>query len=83
MKFTINVDCTPEEARIFFGLPDLKPMQDQILQQMQDQMSDNMKNMDPQEIMKAWMPGVQNITDFQKMMWDSMTNVYTGTDKKG
>ena len=83
MKFTINVDCTPEEARIFFGLPDLKPMQDQILQQMQDQMSDNMKNMDPQEIMKAWMPGVQNITDFQKMMWDSMTIAYTGTDKKG
>ena len=23
MKITINVDCTPEEARTFFGLPDL------------------------------------------------------------
>lgn len=24
MKITINVDCTPEEARSFFGLPDLR-----------------------------------------------------------
>jgi hypothetical protein len=25
MKFTIEVDCTAEEARHFFGLPDVKP----------------------------------------------------------
>ena len=28
MKFTIEIDCTPEEARHFFGLPEVKPMQD-------------------------------------------------------
>lgn len=33
MIITINVDCTPEEARAFLGLPDLKPMQD-VFQQM-------------------------------------------------
>lgn len=27
MKFTIEVDYTPEEARHFFGLPEVKPMQ--------------------------------------------------------
>ena len=27
MKITINVDCTPAEAREFFGLPDLRPLQ--------------------------------------------------------
>ena len=30
MKITVNVDCTPDEARHFFGLPDVKPMQDAL-----------------------------------------------------
>ena len=25
MKVTVDVDCTPEEARRFLGLPDLRP----------------------------------------------------------
>ena len=27
MKITINIDCTPAEAREFVGLPDLRPLQ--------------------------------------------------------
>ena len=27
MKITIEIDCTPDEARQFVGLPDVKPMQ--------------------------------------------------------
>ena len=34
MKITINIDCMPEEARTFFGQPDLKPMQDELMQEM-------------------------------------------------
>jgi hypothetical protein len=26
MKITMDVECTPEEARAFLGLPDVKPM---------------------------------------------------------
>ena len=25
MKVTVNVECTPEEARTFLGLPDVQP----------------------------------------------------------
>ncbi len=28
MKITVDIDCTPEEARAFFGLPNVQPMQD-------------------------------------------------------
>ena len=28
MKVTIDIDCTPEEARRFMGLPDLTPVHD-------------------------------------------------------
>jgi hypothetical protein len=30
MKVHIDIDCTPEEARTFFGLPDLQPMQEAV-----------------------------------------------------
>ena len=34
MKFTVNCDCTPEEARSFLGLPDLSPVHEKYVQTM-------------------------------------------------
>ena len=56
MKVTVNVDCTPDEARAFFGLPDVKPMQDQLLQEVQQRLSANIGAMDPQTMIRTW-PG--------------------------
>lgn len=39
MKFTVDVDCTPEEARTFLGLPDMKPIHDLYMQSVMDTMS--------------------------------------------
>ena len=36
MKVKIDIDCTPEEARTFFGLPDLGPLQQAMLKAMQE-----------------------------------------------
>lgn len=38
MKITMNIDCTPEEARAFFGLPDVKPMQEKLLREMEERL---------------------------------------------
>ena len=57
MKVKIDIDCTPEEARAFFGLPDLGPLQREMVSKMQDQMRAAMASMDPEALMKAWMPG--------------------------
>lgn len=57
MKITINVDCTPEEARVFFGLPNIVPMQDALLKEMQDRLAANIHAMDPTELFKVWMQG--------------------------
>jgi hypothetical protein len=57
MKVKIDIDCTPEEARTFFGLPDLGPLQQEMLKAMQEKMRGAMGAMDPETIMKAWMPG--------------------------
>lgn len=42
MKITFNIDCTAQEARAFFGLPDVAPMQQRILEEMEAAMRKNM-----------------------------------------
>jgi hypothetical protein len=43
MKVTMNVDCTPEEARAFLGLPDVKPMQEHLMRELQERMAANIR----------------------------------------
>ncbi len=55
MKVTIEIDCTPEEARVFMGLPDMKPMQEVVMARMEKQMLDSIDAMAPETMMKSWM----------------------------
>ncbi len=78
MKVTIEMDMTPQEARAFMGLPDVQPMQKQMLEEMQQRMRAAFDAGDPEGMMKAWMPlaygmggGAETFGKFQKMMWDS------------
>ncbi|MCB1720722.1 MAG: hypothetical protein KDI11_03105 [Alphaproteobacteria bacterium] len=78
MKVTFDIDCTSEEARRFLGLPDVAPMQEAMMKELQDKMSENVKAMDPETMMKTWLPmAVQNMSDMQKMFWGQM-GVKTG-----
>ena len=56
MKINVEIDCTPEEARTFLGLPDLRPMQDAVLAKMQQQMLDAVDALSPEALLKTWMP---------------------------
>ncbi|MDZ4735977.1 MAG: DUF6489 family protein, partial [Rhodospirillaceae bacterium] len=38
MKVTIDIDCTPEEARAFMGLPDVAPLQARMLAEIEARM---------------------------------------------
>ena len=42
MKVNVEIDCTPLEARQFFGLPDVSPMQVAVMEKLQQQMLANM-----------------------------------------
>lgn len=54
MKISVDVDCTPQELRTFFGLPDLEPMQQAVLMEMQQRMIAAMDHMTPTAVMKDW-----------------------------
>ena len=73
MKITMNVECTPEEARVFLGLPDVKPMQEDMLKEVQKRLSANLKAMDPETIMKTWLPAtLQSYEQLQEMFLSQM-----------
>ena len=76
MKITINVDCTPEEARRYMGLPDVAPLQEDMLKAMQEKMVANINSMQPTEMMKAWVPmGMESWLEMQKAFWTQVTSV--------
>jgi hypothetical protein len=56
MKINVEIDCTPEEFRQSFGLPDLRPMQEAVLGAMQKQMLDAVARTSPEALMRNWMP---------------------------
>ena len=82
MKVTFDVECTPEEARRFFGLPDVAPMQEAVMKEIEKKMMDNIKAMDPEGMMKTWAPmAVQNWNEMQKMFWGQMAGAGGGPKK--
>lgn len=73
MKIKIDIDCTPDEARAFFGLPDIKPMQDALVAQLQEKIAANLAAMDPETLLKTWLPmGLQGFEQMQKAFWSQM-----------
>nr|VFJ61149.1 MAG: hypothetical protein BECKDK2373B_GA0170837_10994 [Candidatus Kentron sp. DK] len=78
MKITIDVDVTPRELRGFFGLPDVKPLQDEMLERIQDKMRAGVEGFDVLSLMKPMLPPhMQSLDVMQKTFW----KVFSG-DKK-
>jgi hypothetical protein len=54
MKINVEIDCTPLEARQFFGLPDVQPMQTAVMDNLQKQMMANIEKVSPEALMQSW-----------------------------
>jgi hypothetical protein len=54
MKITIEIDCTPNEARQYFGLPDVQPIQAAMLAEMEKRMIAEAEKFSPEGLMSAW-----------------------------
>src|SRR6202158_60874 len=54
MKVNVEIDCTPLEARQFFGLPDVQPMQTAVMDKLQQQMMANIEKVSPEALMQSW-----------------------------
>ncbi|TMJ22421.1 MAG: hypothetical protein E6G95_20810 [Alphaproteobacteria bacterium] len=85
MKVNVEVTCTPEEARAFFGLPDLGPMQQRVIGEIEERLRSSLNAMNPETIFKTWLPasmqGVEQMQQLQQAFWSQLANIAT-TGKK-
>ena len=56
MKVTIEVDCTPEEARRFMGLPDLTSVHEAYVEKLKGAVADGTTPELFADMMKSWGP---------------------------
>ncbi len=75
MKFTVDVDCTPEEARRFLGLPDLSPVHEAYIEKMKAFVTEGATPEMFGDVMKAWGP----MNEAGMAMWRQMLGQVGGT----
>ena len=84
MKVNIEIDCTPLEARQFFGLPDVAPMQTAVMDKLQQQMIANIDKVSPESLIQSWFSFDPKLAERMQEMFITMTGLgaLTSNDKK-
>lgn len=73
MKVTFDIDCTPAEARAFFGLPDLTPVHDLYLEKLKTAITEGVTPADFEKMTRTWMPGIADgFEQWQKLFLSAM-----------
>ena len=76
MKFKVDIECTPEEARAFFGLPDVKPLQEALLPEVEERLRTTLKAMDPEAMLKTWLLAtLKGFEQLQEMFLSQMAGL--------
>jgi len=78
MKVTIDIDCTPEEARRFMGLPDLAPVHEAYIEKMRSAVADGATPEMFADMMKSWGP----MSEAGLGMWRQMLEQMGGAGKR-
>jgi hypothetical protein len=82
MKVKIEIDCTPIEARDFLGLPDVKPMQEAMMDQMQSKMQESIASFTPEALMRTWFSFDPKIAERFQDMFMNMSGLGGGRKDK-
>jgi len=82
MKFNIEIDCTPEEARRLVGLPDLEPLHDIYLSRVKELMAKGITPDLVQQMVKSWVPmGESGLGMLQSLMGQFSGGLMGGASK--
>ncbi len=72
MKIKIELEVSPHEAREFFGLPNVQPLQDEMMERIGQNMREGVSGYDPMSLMKPFLPSnLQSMEAFQKAFLES------------
>ncbi len=82
MKVTVNVECSPQEARAFFGLPDMSPVNELVVNEVVRRLEANMELIDPTDLVKNWTQFSGLWADnFIQLMSAALTGGHAGASK--
>ena len=82
MKVNIEVDCTPDEARRFLGLPDVAPMQQTVMAAMEKRLVDTIQATDTQKLLDQWLPlGLKGMEQWQSL-WTQLAQSAAGLPRQ-
>ena len=74
MKINVTVDATAQEIREFLGLPNVQPLQDEILEVIRDNMKKGVSGFAALNLMRPMLPPqFQSMEMLQKAFWDAFT----------
>jgi len=80
MKINVEFDMTPEEARALMGLPEVAPLQAEMMEDMRKRMKSALDAYDPAAMLRSFMPmGAAGFEQFQKAMWEAAGNAAGAT----
>lgn len=83
MKVSVNVECTPEEARTFLGLPDLSPVHQKYVDSMLSAMDGAGSVEQMNKLIGAFAPmGDASMRMFQQMMDIGLSGATGGSKGK-
>src|SRR3569832_1316573 len=82
MKVTVEIDCTPAEARAFFGLPNITQLNDHLVEEMTKRVDANINMLLPEELMKNWINfGGQAQETFMRLMSAGAAGASSGSGR--
>ncbi|MGX5803442.1 DUF6489 family protein [Bradyrhizobium sp. Arg314] len=74
MKITVNIDCTSAEARELLGLPDVQPLQNAWLAEIEKKMMANLAQFSPEGLARSWLSGAPAGADWIPNMFSTLLN---------
>ena len=83
MKINVTMETTPAEFREFLGLPEVGPLQAEMIEKIREQMQAGVEGFDPLSMMRPFIaPNLRSMEAMQRAFWNGLSAMATATDPK-
>jgi hypothetical protein len=81
MKVNVSVEATAQEMREFLGLPNVQPLQEEMLQTLRDNIQRGAVNFDALGLLKPMFPTQFHSMEMVQKFWEAVAKASTSATK--